>query len=80
MQFTFLEVYGGLQCKNQSKNKKNAAAADDDDDDYDDAIFSNSSNYLQDFDQSKLFTMIIVIQRESQNFRNRLAPVGPELK
>ena len=50
MQFTFLEVYGGLQCKNWSKNEKNAAAAADDDDD----IFSNSWNYLQDFDQSKL--------------------------
>ena len=40
MQFTFLDVYGGLQCKNWSKNEKNAAAGDDDD------IFSNSSNYL----------------------------------
>ena len=60
MQFTFLEVYGGLQCKNWSKNEKNAAAAADDDDD----IFSNFSNYLQDFDQSKLFTMIIIIKRE----------------
>ena len=63
MQFTFLEVYGGLQCKNWSKNEKNAAAAaaaDDDD------IFSNSSNYLQDIDQSKLFTMIIIMKRESE--------------
>ena len=62
MQFTFLEVYGGLQCKNWSKNEKNAAAAADDDDD----IFSNSSNYLQDIDQSKLFTMIIIMKRESE--------------
>ena len=60
MQFTFLEVYGGLQCKNRSKNEKNAAAADDDD------IFSNFSNYLQDFDQSKLFIMIIIMKRESE--------------
>ena len=59
MQFTFLEVYGGLQCKNWSKNEKNAAGDDDD-------IFSNSSNYLQDFDQSKLFTMIIIMKRESE--------------
>ena len=63
MQFTFLEVYGGLQCKNWSKNEKNAAAAADDDDD---DIFSNSSNYLQDIDQSKLFTMIIIMKRESE--------------
>ena len=65
MQFTCLEVYRGLQCKNWSKNEKNAAAAaaaDDDDDD----IFSNSSNYLQDIDQSKLFTMIIIMKRESE--------------
>ena len=39
------------------KNAKNAAtsAAAADDDDGDDDIFSNSCNYLQDFDQSKLF-------------------------
>ena len=64
MQFTFLEVYGGQQCKNWSKNEKNAtaaAAADDDDD-----IFSNFSNYIQDFDQSKLFIMIIIMKRESE--------------
>ena len=60
MQFTFLEVYGGLQCKKWLKNKKNAAAGDDDD------IFSNSSNYLQDFDQLKSFTMIIIMKRESE--------------
>ena len=60
MQFTFLDVYGGLQCKNWSKNEKNAADGDDDD------IFFNSSNYLQDFDQSKLFTMIIIMKRESE--------------
>ena len=60
MQFTFLEVYGGLQCKNWSKNEKNAAAGDDDD------IFSNSSNYLQDFDQSKLFIVILIMKRESE--------------
>ena len=59
MQFTFLEVYGGQQCKNWSKNEKNAAADDDD-------IFSNFSNYLQDFDQSKLFIMIIIMKRESE--------------
>ena len=39
-----------------------AAAADDDDDD----IFSNFSNYIQDFDQSKLFIMIIIMKRESE--------------
>ena len=66
MQFTFLEVYGGLQCKNWSKNEKNAAAAAADDDDDDDDIFSNFSNYLQDFDQSKLFIMIIIMKRESE--------------
>ena len=60
MQFTFLEVYGGLQCKYRSNYEKNAAAADDDD------IFSNSSNYLQDFNQSKLFTMIIMAKKESE--------------
>ena len=38
--------------------KKNAA--DDDD------IFSNVSNYVQDFDQSKLFIMIIIIKIESE--------------
>ena len=42
-------------------------------------IFSNSSDYLQDSNQSKVFTMIIIIKRE-QNFRNRLGPVGPEVE
>ena len=41
------------------------AAADDDDID-DDDVFSNSSNYLQDFNQSKLFTMIIIMKKESE--------------
>ena len=43
-----------------------AAAADDDDDNDDDDMFSNSSNYLQDFNQSKLFTMIIIMKRDSE--------------
>ena len=35
-----------------------------DDDDDDDDICSDSSNYLQDFNQIKVFRMIIIIKRE----------------
>ena len=40
-------------------------------------IFSNLYNYLQDSNQSKVFSMIIIIKKNCT--RNRLAPVGPEV-
>ena len=52
-----------IKCKNAAAAAAAAAATDDDDDDY---IFSSSSNYLQDFNQSKLFTMIIIMKKESE--------------